>query len=232
MSVDQIHALEQEFLGPANQSAIANEVESRVREAMLWDKRRRQTFDRVLIHRFSRLFHNTTDIGREAEQEGVTRAIIPGFTAAMTKMMGLEIHEQCQIKANAVVARAFDIDTGLIDWEAVYRDPKLRYLVDSVLIIIAHHFQNYERRCEWLMEVIDNHIPKDDKQKRLDNCAHVSKRGVCMVMSDLFDDICTEAERDPTAFAKTFGAEALERIRHIKRLIGETAEKLTPRDCD
>ncbi len=70
----------------------------------VWEMERRDAFDRLLVKRFAHLF--PTRPGDDGSEGGpLSRALLPGFTTALDKMIGPMLHTQCQAKAETVCAR-------------------------------------------------------------------------------------------------------------------------------
>lgn len=126
------------------------------RDSAAWDHARSRPFDRVLVKRFAHLLpaRSGDDGGSEAV---LSRRMIPGFHLALSMMLGPELYDQCQRKAQAIVDRQRG-RSGIVDWNRIHRDRDLCALVDDVLVVVAYHFSAFEKRREWFMTLVNGNL--------------------------------------------------------------------------
>lgn len=126
------------------------------RDSAMWEPSRRNPLSRLMVKRFAHLFpaRRGDDGGGEAV---LSRRIIPGFNIALDKMLGPQLHDQCQRKANAIVERLRN-PSGALDWNRAHRDPEIGALLNDILVVVAHYFTNFERRRDWFITLIDSHL--------------------------------------------------------------------------
>lgn len=143
---------------------------SATRDAAQWHSSRRRPFDRLLMHDFAHLYPPRT--GDEGEQGVLSRRCIPGFKLALVKMIGPELYDQCQIKAQAILDR-HRLGDGTHDWHAAHADAQARALVTDVLVAVAHYFGSFDKRRDWFLNLVnanlDNTLGSDGENWRMNN---------------------------------------------------------------
>ncbi len=161
LSIEQINAVASRFV--ADDGARLRSVQQKswdgcteAREAAAWEHARRQPFDRLLTKRFAHLLPaRSGDDGGAAAV--LSRRMLPGFAKAVTMMLGPDLYEQCQRKAQAVVERQRR-GAGAVDWSRVHRDPAARALVNDVLVVVAHYFAAFEKRRGWFILLVNQNL--------------------------------------------------------------------------
>ena len=173
------------------------------REAALFEQARRYPFDRVMMKRFAHLF--PARAGDDGGRVGVlSRRVIPGFTEALNKMIGPLLYDQCQTRCQEVVDRHRRPDGGTIDWEPVYRDPATRAMVNDVLVVMAHHFDNFDKRREWFITVVNTHLAPG-QANAADETWQLDARSFGQLMTGLFADLRAEVVADAMRIRSHYG---------------------------
>lgn len=129
---------------------------TRAREAAAWDQARRHPFDRILTKRFAHLFPARS--GDDGAPGGgvLSRRVIPGFSLVLTKMIGPDLYEQCQVKAQAIVER--HRAGPQVDWKGVYADDEAQALANDVLVVVARYFTDFDRRRDWFVAIVNANL--------------------------------------------------------------------------
>ena len=124
----------------------------KAREMAELDRKRDLPFGRIVIKQFSHLFAERGGFDR------VTRRILPGFSLALNMMLGTEAVEECQENCRLIVARMREERGDVFDWDDVYSSQEIGAIVLDTQVKVAAHFADYEKRREWFMELINNHL--------------------------------------------------------------------------
>ena len=133
----------------------------RAHEREIWDQARRHPFDRVLVRRFSRLFPSEGDL--DTGGRFLSRRMLPGFFLAFEKMASSQLYEQCQSACKRVVRARKEELGGDFDWQEIYVNEEIVEMTNDVFMVIASHFDDFHKRTEWLIELINSHLalPED-----------------------------------------------------------------------
>lgn len=125
-------------------------------EKDIWDKTRRRPFDRVLVKRFSHLF--PAENGLDTDIGALSRRILPGFFMAVEQMAGPELFDQCQNACKGLAKAEQKSQGSRLHWNKLYDNAKANELVDDVFAVISSHFDNFDKRCAWLHDIIESHM--------------------------------------------------------------------------
>jgi hypothetical protein len=215
LSMQEIEAAAARFIG-ADTERFRRVLErswlecGEARDSAAWDHARSRPFDRVLVKRFAHLFpaRSGDDGGHQAV---LSRRMIPGFHLALSMMLGPELFGQCQHKAQALIERLRG-KRGTTDWGRVYSDPELRALVNDVLVVVAHHFGNFEKRRDWFMTLVNGNLARGaetDRDWRLTPALFHT------LMLALFDDLFQELGGDGAKLRRRYGDGACEALREF-----------------
>jgi len=130
-------------------------------ERELWDQTRKRPFDRMLVKRFSHLFPSENKLEKGTDM--LSRRMLPGFFMAIEMMAGPELFEQCQRACKGRVrARKEDKGDDFL-WRDFYGDAEANELVNDMFAVIALHFSDFEKRSEWLLNLLNSHLaPAED----------------------------------------------------------------------
>jgi hypothetical protein len=128
-----------------------------VAESAHWSTARKFHFERVMVKCFSALLPNnneTIESGRH-----LSRRIIPGFIHAVQQMMGPEVYTQYGDRTKSLVDTLRAVHGETFSWSEVYADASCQAVVEEVLVSISHHFSDMAKRRNWMIDVVDAHMP-------------------------------------------------------------------------
>lgn len=189
------------------------------RETMRWEGARDMPLDRILMRRFAHLFPPR---GGDEGGEGIlSRRMIPGFHAAIEKMIGPTVLEQCRRRA-AIIAQRHPRRTGGNDWRAIHADAEAGQLTDDVLMVVASTFSDFPRRRAWFLDMVNTRLGpvrpgSPDDHWRLD------ERAFAALMRALFADLGAQAHADPASVRARWGEGAYRTLHdfilHLERHI-------------
>jgi len=221
LSVADIDAMQ----GEMNEQAVALTAtfEKRLEEFAIardranWDEKRDYPFDRLIVKRFSALFQET-DLSRF---DRVSRRILPGFFMALNMILGPEAVEDLQARCRIVVDRVRMERGEVFDWEDVYAAKDARTLVLDALIVIAQQFDNFERRTEWFIELINGHLTPAEDAPKDDAGWELSPAGVKTFLNALLGDLrrVLSTDQGKRHISKRHGADAVAAAERVFRII-------------
>jgi len=132
----------------------------REHERDIWDQTRKKPFDRLLVKRISHLFPAEGELDHGGRF--LSRRILPGLFMAIEMMAGPELSEQCHGASRGIVKAKREQHGANFRWRFVHEDPVAIELVNDLLAVVASHFADFEKRLEWLHELIDSHLAAAD----------------------------------------------------------------------
>ena len=180
------------------------------RDVQRWSSIRNQPFERIITHKFAHLF--TPRRGDDGEQGILSRRLMPGFTLAITKMIGPTLFDQCQLKARAIMQR-HPTATGGWNWKAVYDDQECVTLSHDVLVVAAHYFSDFDRRRDWFMALINNNLSPVRDDESLHPNWQLSHHGFAELMHALFAELQRDLATQPQKFLTRYGEQTAQAIR-------------------
>jgi len=162
LSVQDMESMQEDF--DRQTQALSGALEKsfgayvKAQERSTWDQQRNFPFDRLMVKKFSDLFKDGNGLG----PDDLCRRMLPGFFVALGMMLGPDVIEGYQEKLRVVVARVRDDIQGVFNWENVYRDQTAKGISLSAEVEIAQHFDEYEKRAEWFINMINGHLTAVD----------------------------------------------------------------------
>lgn len=118
---------------------------------------RRMPFERLMVKPIGHLL--ATAPRPVVPGQGLSRRCIPGYLAAVQQMLGPVLVDQYQGRSRELV-RIIQTARGTdFDWEDVYSDPTSHVIVNDVLVHVSKHFTDLPRRRDWMIDVINSHMP-------------------------------------------------------------------------
>lgn len=185
-----------------------------------WDKVRSYAFGRIVVKKFSHLFAEGAALG---QAEALSRRILPAFFLALNMILGPESVDSFQQRARRIVERLREQKGAAFRWDDVYRDTAADGLALETQIHVCLVFDEFQRRQEWLMNLIDSHLappqagrdddPAAQKWRLTELSFHVLMDAF---LADLRTVVGTEAGYE--AMARKHGRETCGRVQRILRL--------------
>ena len=198
---------------------VSFEAYVEARERAEWDSAREFPFGRVVVKRFSHLFKEP----RDGRMDTVSKRMLPGFFAGLNMMIGPESIDLFQERCRRVVEKIRDQNGEDFDWDHVYAAPETSTIVIDALMTIAPHFDNFERRQEWFIEMVNGHLApvgeyEPDAGWELSPAGY--KRFITALYKDLIGMLASDAAHD--RISKRYGSNAVEAV---VRLVGHAQGK-------
>ena len=179
------------------------------RDDQRWSSVRNQPFERIITHKFAHLFAPRR--GDDGDQGILSRRLMPGFTLAITKMIGPTLFDQCQLKARAIMQR-HPTGTGGWNWHGIYADPECLALGNDVLVVVAHYFSDFDRRRNWFMALINSNLSPVRDDEDLHPNWQLGHHGFVELMQALFADLQRDLTTQPQKFLNRYGEQTAQAI--------------------
>jgi hypothetical protein len=154
-------------------------------ESMHWSTMRKSHFGRIMVECFAHLLPRSDEVLERGHH--LSRRIIPGFLNALHQILGDDAYSQNTERTNMLVDTLRAVHGDSFSWDEVYADPICQTVVEDVLISIAHDFADIGQRRNWMIDVIDTHMPATSDEAELnwkfdDNAFHA-------IMDALYGDL-------------------------------------------
>ncbi len=164
LTIDDIAGMREEFRARAQalEATLRHGFEQYFRERAREQRKesREYPFDRIIVHQFAHLFVRRGD---GLEPGLLSRRVLPGFFIALDKMLGETALEEFQDASRRIVARYAEQLDADGNWGTLYADPLTRSLVLDALIAMAAHFEEFEKRCDWLRGIVNGHLAPGER---------------------------------------------------------------------
>jgi len=222
LRTEDIAAMEQDFQAQVSQltESLEQSFEAYVeaRERAEWDSAREFPFGRVVVKKFSHLFKEP----REGRLDTVSKRMLPGFFAGLNMMIGPESIDLFQERCRRVVESIRHRDGEDFDWDSVYASPEVNAVVIDALMSISPHFENFERRRDWFIELVNANLAHVGEHEE-DAGWEFSPVGYRRFLTALFKEVHGHLGNDATfdRLSRRYGSTAVEAV---KRLV-ERAEE-------
>ena len=125
---------------------------------------RHDPFGRLLVSRFAHLLE-----GREAgdlEHGALSREILTPFFKVIRMMVGVDMLEEIDGEIHAIIDQHADEDDELRDptdyWDHLAEEPQVANRLNLVFARMALHFKDYERRKQWMLQLVNDNLPHGD----------------------------------------------------------------------
>ncbi|MBL6945017.1 MAG: hypothetical protein ISR47_00080 [Rhodospirillales bacterium] len=221
LSIDDIAALDQEFLGKAAALEVLFEKTfeeyAQANAEYAAKDRRENPFDRLMIAPLEKLLAGGK--GPSAAKGGISRRIMPGFFMALNMMLGPDEMAAYRAKAGAIFDRV-NKSGGAVDWSAFFAAAKDLRL--DVSISMAVHFAKPDKREAWFLDIINNHLAPPETDPDTDAGWTLSRHSYERLIDVLFSDLMT-AVGSPGArktITKRFGPETCASVAAIMKGLG------------
>lgn len=152
---DMLRRIAQEFLRVHPLTAFSFQECRRLR-----DEASGQTlppFERIVSEPLTSLFPRFAEA--PDGHASLSRRVLPGLACAVSAMLGQDRADDLNRRAEAIYAEHLDAATGAPDWAAIVADLRARAIGIEVELIMIGHFREFERRLDWLVAIVEAHMP-------------------------------------------------------------------------
>jgi len=215
LTVEDVEALSSSF---ERQAEVLAETFSRqlkgfaeARDKSHWVHERTHALNRVVVKKFSHLLVDEPELGKKPD--GLSRRILPGFFSALEMMIGTEHLEEFESQAQATTEKLRRRFGAEFSWDHAYAHRDTKALILDVLIAAAPHFEELDRRLEWMRELINSHLPPAKPHSAKPDWA-LNDIGLIRLLDALFSDLRVALEDDlgRLRITKRHGFEVLEAL--------------------
>lgn len=215
LSVDDVEALSSSF---ERQAEVLADTFSRqlkgfaeARNKSHWTHERVNSLNRLVVKKFSHLLVDETEIGKKPD--GLSRRILPGFFHALEMMIGKEHLDEFDANANRIVDKLRQRHGAEFSWDHAYAHRDAKALILDLLVAIAPHFEELDKRLEWLRELINSNMPPAKPTSGKPDWT-LDQIGLVRLLDAVFADLRTALEDDlgRLRITKRHGFEVLEAL--------------------
>ncbi|NQV98992.1 MAG: hypothetical protein HQ483_04800 [Rhodospirillales bacterium] len=177
----------------------------RARERAAWNNKRDFPFDRLIVKKFSHLFAD-----KKSGFDRVSRRMLPGFFMAVGMMLGLDVVDGIQERCRVIVERIRNERGEAFDWSDVYESDEKTIIVIDALMPIALHFEDYEKRRDWFLGLINGHLTSPAESDKADAGWEMTIPAFGYFFEALMTDLKAElaSEKGKSRIVKRYGTEA------------------------
>jgi hypothetical protein len=175
-------------------------------------------FNRLIVSRFARYF----------KDGAISRRILPGFNMAIGMMLGPELLDGYQEKCRAIMKRIGGGDEDKCDLKTYYYDKEAGRIALDAQIAMTFHFKNFERRVEWFVDLVNDHMPPPDQNADKKDADYTFTKGDLVrvldaMLTDLQETLSTEAGR--LAITKQYGVDTIVQLADTLQVIQDIRDK-------
>tara|TARA_R110000868_G_scaffold165328_3_gene398385 strand:- start:14792 stop:15625 length:834 start_codon:yes stop_codon:yes gene_type:complete len=125
---------------------------------------RHDPFGRLLVSRFAHLLEGSE--AGDLEHGALSREILTPFFKVIRMMVGVDMLEEIDREIHAIIDQHADEDDELRDptdyWDHLAEEPQVANRLNLVFARMALHFKDYERRKQWMLQLVNDNLPHGD----------------------------------------------------------------------
>jgi len=214
LRTEDIAAMEKGFQTQVADLAVSLEsafdAYAEARERAEWDIARGFPFGRVIVKSFSHLFKEPA----EGRLDTVSKRMLPGFFSGLNMMIGPESVDLFEERCLRVVELIREQEGDAFDWDSVYASKEIKAIVIDALMTIAPHFDNFERRQEWFIDLVNSHLGPEGGHGRDDAGWELTPAGYKRFLAALYADTSDLLAHVPARdrLSKRHGDDALKAV--------------------
>jgi len=226
LTIADINALDTEFKSETQALSLAFEKSFeayvRARERAVSGEKRDFPFDRLIVRKFSHLF----DEDKEGHFDTVSRRMLPGFFMALNMMLGAEVVEEYQEKCRRMVEVSREDGKDDVNWNAIYDSDEGPLAGLDALVTIAAHFDDFERRREWFITLINGHLTPVSDANKDEAGWELTEAGFHRFLTALLADLNALVDTDDgkTQIRKRYGGDVSNSVVRLLRRLASIGE--------
>ncbi len=117
---------------------------------------RGNVFVRLMVNKFEHQFVPDRHLNNDADV--LSRRMLPGFQNALKTMVGTQKQAEFEKSAKSIVRQHQESGDGEVDWTTVFQSSSARMIALGAQIEIARHFQEAEKRIDWLVAMVNSNM--------------------------------------------------------------------------
>lgn len=126
-------------------------------EEAFYARMRTHPLERLMVARFVHLLPERG--ASPVPGQTLSRRVIPAFTQALHQMVGPDLFDEYEIRAQEMIEILRARQGDAFDWERIHEQPVARILVNDILIYIARYFTDIPKRRVWMVSFFDRTMP-------------------------------------------------------------------------
>ena len=187
---------------------------------------RHDPLGRLLVSRFAHQLE-----GREAgdlEHGALSREILQPFFKVIRMMVGMDMLQEIDREIQTIIDQHAELRDPTDYWDHLAEEPQVANRLNLVFARMALHFKDYERRKQWMIQLINDNLPHGDHAWVFteEHCARL--------LRSLFRDVraaLSKPERSAELVAK-LGSENVETLRNVMAALDRDIAALHIREAD
>ena len=150
---------QQTLLAPVYQRSFSDC--ERARKQREFDDKRSDHLGRLVVRLIADSF--VENGGRPPEEGGLSRRIVPGLLSVLQLALGTDVLQDARDKGEIIVQRLRGHHGDEFEWEDFFEDSDAQALLANVLIELAVSFEDYDRRMNWAVGVLNSALEHEVK---------------------------------------------------------------------
>lgn len=215
LSIEDVNALSSSFERQADKLAdtFARQLKSfsDARAKSHWTHERVNAFHRIVVKRFSHLLIDEADLATNPER--LSRRMLPGLFHAIEMMIGAELLGEFEKEAGRIAGKLRERLGDDFSWDHAYAHRDSKALVLDLLVAMAPHFEELDKRMVWMLELINTDMPGAHPNASMPDWK-LDQIGLVRMLDALFVDLRGALEDDlgRLRITKRHGFEVLEAL--------------------
>jgi len=196
--------------------ALSFEAFVEAKEKAEWDPERKSPFGRIVVKKFSHLFNEP----KKGRMDTISKRMLPGFFMGLDMMIGPENVDLFQERCSRIIETIREEEGDDFDWDSVYESPEANAVVLDGLMAIAPHFEKFERRQEWLIELINSHLSFVSDDSSEDAGWEMTPAGYKRMLAAMYAELAKHLANGAAAAAitKRYGGNAVDAVKIVIEL--------------
>jgi len=184
----------------------------RARKQREFDDKRNDHLGRLVVRLISD--HFVENGGKPPEDGGLSRRLVPGLLTLMELALGADVLNGYRAEGEVIVGRVREAKGDEFEWEDYFEDDEAQILLAKVLIDLMLSFDDYEKRRDWVLQVINTGLQHDKVGDDNIKAWVFEEAHFRALVSALFRPImaATADAEKRIAFATAFGQEQLNSV--------------------
>lgn len=187
-------------------------------ERAKWGPERRDMFSRLLVKQFSPMFKEPV------ARKSVCRRMLPGFSMAVTMLLGPNAVESYRDRCRGIVARLkSEHGDNPFDWDHFYVEKDALAIAIDAQLTIAAGFSEYDRRTQWFMTLVNSNLaPVVESDSEAVRRWELAEPGLRRMLDALLDNLrkVLSSEKGRERLIKRHGPEPVaQALTTLKRIV-------------
>lgn len=189
---------------------------------------RHDPFGRLMVSRFEFLLEGGQ--AGEVEDGALSRKILQPFFKVIRMMVGMDMLQEIDREIHAIIDAHANKDDELRDpteyWDHLAKEPAVASRINLVFARMALHFEDYEHRKKWLIQLVNDNLPSSENKWKF------TETHCILLLHALFNDVrktLSVPEQSAELVAK-LGRDDVETLRAVIKSIDEDYAALKSAD--